>query len=223
MKKRKSGKAEGIDGIRAEVMKQLMENRNIRKSLTRACNLCLDEKVNRRWLESKTTMIAKTKKPKNKEHRPIAVTICSTKIMCGFWREKIEEHLEKWAYGYEQQYGFTSGGRVENCLYTLYYIANRTYDSGRNKHKTLYFATIDFKKAYDSVDRKELIKVLIKYGVNTKIIDMIVQMYAGDKTTITLGGMEETIDVTSGRRQGCSISTILFKMITFNIIEDLEK
>ena len=34
---------------------------------------------------------------------------------------------------------------------------------------------IDFKKAYDSMDRRELIKVLIKYGVNTKIIDMIVQ------------------------------------------------
>ena len=64
-------------------------------------------------------MMAETKKPKNKEHRPIAVTMCSSKIMCGFWREKIEEHLERWAYGYEQQYGFTSGGRGENCLYTL--------------------------------------------------------------------------------------------------------
>ena len=112
VKKQKSGKAAWIDGVRAEVMKQMLENRSIRKSLTRACNLCLEEKVNRRWLESKTTMIAKTKKPKIKEHRPIAVTVCSSKIMCGFWREKIEEHLESWAYGYEQQYGFTSGGRV---------------------------------------------------------------------------------------------------------------
>ena len=78
---------------------------------------------------------------------------------------------------------------MENCLYTLNYIANRTYNSGRKKHKTLYFAMIDFNKAYDSVDRRELIEVLIKYGVNTNIIDMILQMYAGDKTTITLGGM----------------------------------
>ena len=119
VKKQKSGKAVGVDGIRAEVMKQMIENKNIRKSLTRACNQYLDEKVNRRWLESKTTMMAETKKPKNKEHRPIAVTMCSSKIMCGFWREKIEEHLERWAYGYEQQYGFTSEGRGENCLYTL--------------------------------------------------------------------------------------------------------
>ena len=57
---------------------------------------------------------------------------------------------------------------------------------------------IDFRKAYDSVDRRELIEVLVKYNVNTKIIDMIVQMYAGDKTIITLGNMQETIDVTCG-------------------------
>ena len=51
---------------------------------------------------------------------------------------------------------------------------------------------------------------------------MIVQMYANDSTTITLGNKQETIEVTCGIRQGCSISTLLFKMVTFNIIEKLE-
>ena len=82
---------------------------------------------------------------------------------------------------------------------------------------------VDFKKAYDSVDRRMLIEVLIKYKVNPKIIDMIVQMYTKDKTTITLGKMQETIEVTHGIRQGCSISTVLFKMVTFCIIEELEE
>merc|ERR1711888_417863 len=40
---------------------------------------------------------------------------------------------------------------------------------------------------------------------------------------ITLGSMKETIEVTCGIRQGCSISTLLFKMVTFSIIEDLEE
>ena len=35
--------------------------------------------------------------------------------------------------------------------------------------------------------------------------------------------MKETIEVTCGIRQGCSISTLLFKMVTFYIIEDMEK
>ena len=47
-------------------------------------------------------------------------------------------------------------------------------------------------------------------------------MYAKDSTTITVGYKHETIEVTCGIRQGCSISTLLFKMVTFNIIEKLE-
>ena len=40
--------------------------------------------------------------------------------------------------------------------------------------------------------------------------------------TIKLGRKQEKIEVTSGIRQGCSIFTLLFKMVTFNIIEELE-
>ena len=73
------------------------------------------------------------------------------------------------------------------------------------------------------MDRRKLIEVLAKYEVHTQVIEMIVQMYSGDKTTIKLGKMQETIEVTGGIRQGCSISTLLFKMVTFCIIEDLER
>ena len=60
---------------------------------------------------------------------------------------------------------------------------------------------VDFRKAYDSVNRKNLIEVLVKYNVNIKVIEMILQMYAKDKTTITLGNIQETIEVTCGIRQ----------------------
>merc|ERR1711888_434912 len=133
--------------------------------------------------------------------------------MCTFIREKIEIHLETCAYYFEIQYGFTQGGKGEYCLFTLNYVANRTYESQRRKHKVLFFAMVDFKKAYDSVNRQKLIEVMAKYEINTNIIEMIVQMYATDKTTIKLGSKQETIDVTCGIRQGCSISKLLLKMI----------
>ena len=87
----------------------------------------------------------------------------------------------------------------------------------------MYYTFIDFKKAYDSIHRGKLIEVLIKYKVNPKIIDIIVQMYENDRTTIHLGKMRKTIEVTCGIRQGCSISTLLFKMVTFTIIEELKE
>ena len=56
---------------------------------------------------------------------------------------------------YENRYGFTKEGKPENCYYTVEYIANRNY-LGNSRGKTgLYFAFIDFRKVYDSVDRKK--------------------------------------------------------------------
>ena len=220
----KNNKAAGVDGVKAEVMKHMVRNRKIRKALLAGFNRSLKEPVHRRWMESYTTMLPKKKKKtKNKDHRSIAVSTWSSKIMCSFVREKFEVHLEAWAYSFEIQYGFTKGGKGEFCLYTLSYVANRTYESQRRKHKVIYFAMVDFKKSYDSVDRRKLIEVMAKYENNLNIIVMIVQMYSKDRTTIKLGSKQQTIDVTCGIRQGSSISTLLIKMVTFSIIEELEE
>ena len=100
-------------------------------------------------------MLPKTKKPMDTEHRPIAVTLWRSKVMCGFYKEKIEEHLKECLFNYENQYGFTKGGRVEHCMYTLNYIVNRTIESKKQRHIKLFFTFIYFRKAFDSVDRKK--------------------------------------------------------------------
>ena len=61
----------------------------------------------------------------------------------------------------------------------------------------------------------------MRFKINPQIINLIVQMYEGDRTIIQLGRMKEDIEVTGGIRQGCCISTLLFKMVTFTMIEDL--
>merc|ERR1712055_965928 len=188
----KNGKAAGVDGVRAELLKSLIKNSTIREYLLKCCNKVLDEKIQENWLRSNTTMIPKNRKPKIIEHRPIAVTVLSSKIMCTYYREKIEEHLKDCKYGYENQYGFTKGGKIEHCLFILNYVTNMTFERKHRKEKSLYFAFIDFKKAYDSIDRKRLIEVMVKFGINPQIINIIVQMYEGDKTTVNMGKMEAT-------------------------------
>ena len=223
IKEMKNGKATGIDEIPAELMKFIVKNKDICDYLLKCFNHAIKEAVHEDWLISRTTMIPKVKKPKIMEHRPIAVTVNSSKIICTVLREKIESFFKDKGIGYENQYGFTKGGRIEHCLFTIDYITNMTYERKHRKEKSLYLAFIDFKKAYDSIDRRRLIEVMIKFKINPQIIDIIVQMYEGDKTTISLGKMEETIEVTGGIRQGCSISTLLFKMVTFTIIEELNE
>ena len=144
--------------------------KKIRTYLLKCFNKALTEEVHEDWLLSRTTMIPKNKKPKIMEHIPIAVTVNSSKIICSILRQKIEEFLEENNIKFENQYGFTSGGRVEHCLFTLDYIANMTFESTR--HKNLYFAFIDFKKAYNSIDRKRLIEVLVKFKINLKSLTL---------------------------------------------------
>ena len=91
----KNGKAAGIDDIPAELMKHLIKNGKIRIYLVKCFNNALSEDIHKDWLLSKTTMIPKNNKPKILEHRPIAVTVNNSKIICTILRKKIEEFLEK--------------------------------------------------------------------------------------------------------------------------------
>merc|ERR1711895_182799 len=108
--KMKNNKATGVDNIPAELMKVLIKDETVRKYLLECFNKALTEEVHKDWLVSRTTMIPKNNKPKALEHRPIAVTVNSNKIICTILRPKIEEFLEEKGIVYDNQFGFTQGG-----------------------------------------------------------------------------------------------------------------
>ena len=69
-----------------------------------------------------------------------------------------------------------------------------------------------------------MVQILKELRIDSKIIDFIVRIYREDSTKIQLEKNKEIeIEVTSGIRQGCTASTVLFKLITYKIIEKNEK
>merc|ERR1711874_479267 len=84
----KNGKATGVEDVPAELMKHLIKNEKIKNYLLKCFNNALKEEIHEDWLLSRTTMIPKTTKPKIMEHRPIAVTVNSSKIICTILRKK---------------------------------------------------------------------------------------------------------------------------------------
>merc|ERR1711874_950788 len=82
IKNMKNGRASGVDNIPTELMKVLIKDEETKKYLLKCFNRALVEKVHEDWLLSKTTMIPKKDKPKILDHRPIAVTVNSSKIVC---------------------------------------------------------------------------------------------------------------------------------------------
>ncbi|VDP39776.1 unnamed protein product [Schistosoma margrebowiei] len=70
-------------------------------------------------------------------------------------------------------------------------------------NSTLYISFIDYEKAFDSVDRRMLWKLLRHYGVPEKIVNIIRNSYDGLQCKVVHGGrLEDAFEVKTGVRQG---------------------
>ena len=69
-----------------------------------------------------------------------------------------------------------------------------------------------------------MVQILKELRIDSKIIDFIVRIYKEDSTKIQLEKNKEIeIEVTSGIREGYTASTVLFKLITYKIIEKMRR
>ena len=69
---------------------------------------------------------------------------------------------------------------------------------------------------YDSIKREQIVETLKFYKIDSNIINSVVSIYTGDETTITLrDNVQLKLSISSGIRQGCTLSTTIFKMITY--------
>ena len=70
---------------------------------------------------------------------------------------------------------------------------------------------VDYEKAFDSVDRKTLWKLLRHYGVPTKLVNLIKNSYDGTGCRVIHGGQFTCrFEVKTVVRQGCLLSPFLF-------------
>jgi hypothetical protein len=75
-------------------------------------------------------------------------------------------------------------------------------------------AFIDFKKAFDSVDRDKLWTIMSSKGILTHLITIIRKIYMENITRVNAGnGISEGFRViTQEVRQGCPLSPVLFNL-----------
>lgn len=220
LSKMKVGKAPGLDKVYTAWYKSLIKEDDCVDILKKCLqNIVTEGRIPKEWKVSRTKLIEKTRKPKVGDFRPIALTNISYKLFMAIVKKKIESHLVNSNSTKETQAGFTEKGRIEDNLFILQHCHERS----RERNKPLYILSIDFKKAYDSIKRETIIEALMHYGVNEKIIEAIAGIYENDKTILTMNNLKQEVQITSGIKQGCTGSTTLFKIITYIIIEEMEK
>ena len=81
-------------------------------------------------------------------------------------------------------------------------------------NSSLYVCFVDYEKAFDSVHRKTLWKIMESYGIPSKLVRMVNAMYDGSQCAVVEGtGQTDWFDVKSGVKQGCNMSGFLFLLV----------
>ena len=134
----------------------------------------------------------------------------------------LNNRLNFWSETYgilnDSQMGFRKGYSTTDCIFTLHSIINLTISKGSR----LYCLFIDFRKAFDFVNRDCLWYKLIKMGMRGKMLNIIKSMYNEAKSKVKhMGILSDEFLCELGVRQGESLSPFLFSIFLNDLSEYL--
>ena len=125
----------------------------------------------------------------------------------------LNQRLIKWSQNNDiitdAQFGIRPGYGTVDAIFILHSIISHTL---ANK-KRLYCAFVDFKMAFDSIDRCKLWYKIAKVGIRGKLLSILKNMYSNVKSCVTLNGFNSDFFRNSvGLIQGEVLSPILFSL-----------
>ncbi|CAH8469006.1 unnamed protein product [Schistosoma turkestanicum] len=204
----KSGKAAGPDNIPAEAMKADVEaTAKIFHILFK--KIWDEEQVPSDWKEGYLIKIPKKGDlSKCENYRGITLLSIPGKVFNRVLLNRMKDFVD--AQLRDQQAGFRKDRSCTDQIATLRIIVEQSIEW----NSPLYINFIDYEKAFDSVDRKTLWRLLRHYGVPEKIVNIIRNSYDGFNCKIVHGGqLTNSFEVKTGVRQGCLLSPFLFLLV----------
>ena len=109
----------------------------------------------------------------------------------------------------EEQAGFRSGYSTMDHVFSLHAIL----DWYLKRRKRVYTAFVEYRKAFDLIDRSSLWLKLINHGVDGTLLKTIRQIYDKSKSCISYKGTTSDFFQTNiGVKQGENLSPLLFAL-----------
>lgn len=211
----KSRKAAGVDEITAEMIKYADD----RTLTTIRCLMekCLQgQTIPETWRVARIHPLYKKGDPGDPQnYRGISIVNVIYKLYAQIICNRLTNFCETMQLLPDCQNGFRKRRSTIDSIYILNHVIQSTLAKGRQ----LYVAFIDFKAAFDTVNRKKLMSKMKKMGVPPYLLNAIADIYLD--TQYCLEG--EHFTTCKGLRQGCPLSPLLFALYTSDMETVLKK
>jgi hypothetical protein len=224
IRKMSNGKAPGPDGIPVEIFKfggDVLFDR-----LCDLLRICWEaEEVPKDFKDANIVHLYKRKGDRSDcdNHRGISLLCTAGKIMARVILDRISPNFVD-DFLPESQCGFRSGRGTIDMVFS----ARQLQEKCREQNMDLFVVFIDLVKAFDSVNRDGLWKVLTKLGCPSKMVNLIKAFHTDIMArVINDGSYSREFQVTNGAKQGCVLAptlfSIFFSVVLHDAFKDVEK
>ena len=118
------------------------------------------------------------------------------------------------------QAGFRKGRSCTDQIHTI----RRILEGAMDKQLPIYITFIDFKKAFDSIERKTMFNILRHYGIPMKMVKAIQAIYNNSRSAVLVDDqLTDEFDITTGVLQGDTLAPFLFIIVIDFIMKNAEK
>ena len=126
---------------------------------------------------------------------------------------RLNEHLDQTGLIPESQCGFRKDRGTIDMIFTARQLQEQNVD--------LYMTFVDLTKAFDTVSRDGLWKIMAKFGCPPRYIAMVRQFHDGMQACVQNDGeYSEPFLVTKGVKQGCVMAPTLLSMMFSAMLTD---
>ena len=119
------------------------------------------------------------------------------------------------AAGFSKQASHPTDPRPSS-IYTI----RQVIEKAREFQRTAYIAFVDFKAAFDSIDRESLWLILKRTGLPDKYCRLFKALYTRTKSSVQNNGRQGPLfEIDTGVRQGCVAALELFNAVIDYVID----
>ncbi|MXP61705.1 hypothetical protein FD744_25325 [Pantoea sp. Taur] len=211
----KNNKAPGVDELPAELFK------NGGEQLTKRVqdiilSIWEEEALPEDWKKAVICPVFKKgDKLQCQNYRGISLLSCGYKILSNILFQRLLPYAERELGPYQS--GFRRGRSTTDQIFSL-----RTILERGNEHQIkTHHLFVDFKAAYDSINREELYKALEEFNIPEKLIRLVKLTMRNVKCTVQVGGQRtEEFSSRKGLRQGDALACLLFNLALEKAVRD---